>query len=71
MYTKKEKQFVVAQLLRGAHAHVQVSYDTHAQVEVATPEAFMELATGRSVDRVSSIHPKNGWNEYEVTVCLL
>ena len=70
MKTKQAKQFVVNKIRRGATAKVQVSYDTHEMIEVKTPKEFMTLATGKKVDRASAYHPKNGWSENEVTVCL-
>jgi ABC-type molybdate transport system ATPase subunit len=64
MKTKKEKQCVVNKLRRGlVVADVYVSYDTREVKRVSTPVAFMKLATGRSVDRLS-------WTDGQMWVCL-
>jgi hypothetical protein len=64
MKTKKEKQIIVNKLRRGlVVAEVQISYDTRFASRVSTPEEFMGLATGRSVDRLS-------WTDGQMWVCL-
>lgn len=69
MRTKKEKQLVVNKLRRGMVADVH-SYETHETKRVSTPKEFMDLATGRKVDRVSWTDTHDGWDENRMSVCL-
>ena len=70
MKTKQEKQNIVSKLNRGFTATVQTNYDTHEQVTVSTPEQFMAVASGKSVDRVSYVTKRDGWETDCMTVCL-